>query len=102
MTLIEFFSVVEDPRIDRHKRYPLINILVFTFVAILSDQLSWCQIQEFCSTNIHWFSEFLGVSAGIPSHDTFRRVMGLIDTKQLEVAIVRWLENTRENSNIKL
>lgn len=101
MTLVEFFSVIEDPRIDRHKRYPLINILVFTFVAILSDQLSWYQIYEFCSTNIWWFSEFLDVSAGVPSHDTFRRVMGLIDTKQLEDAIVKWLENTREKSNIK-
>jgi len=101
MTLIECFSVIEDPRIDRHKRYPLINILVFTFVAILSDQLSWYQIHEFCSVNIHWFSEFLDVTEGVPSHDTFRRVIGLIDTKQLESAIIKWIESTREKSNIK-
>ena len=100
-SLIDFFSVIEDSRLDRHKRYPLVNILVFTFVAILSDQLSWHQIHEFCVTNIDWFSEFLDVSAGVPSHDTFRRVMGLIDTKQLENALINWLENTREKFGIK-
>jgi len=68
---------------------------VFTFVSILSDQSSWYQIEEFCETNIGWFAEFLDVSSGIPSHDTFRRVMSLLDTKQLESAIIQWLENTR-------
>lgn len=96
LSLIQFFSVIEDPRINRHKRYPLVNILVFTFVAILSDQLSWYQIHEFCLTNIDWFSEFLDVSSGVPSHDTFRRVLGLIDTKQLENIMIAWLESRRE------
>lgn len=95
LTLLEFFSVIEDPRIERSKRYPLINILVFTFVSLLSDQSSWYQIEEFCETNIDWFAEFLDVSSGVPSHDTFRRVLSLIDTKQLENAIIQWLESTR-------
>lgn len=94
-SILDFFQIIEDPRIDRHKRYPLVNILVFTFVAILSDQLSWYQIHEFCIANIAWFSEFVDTSSGVPSHDTFRRVMRLIDTQQLESAIIKWLESTR-------
>lgn len=100
LSLLEFFSLIEDPRINRHKRYPLINILVFTFVAILSDQSSWYQIAEFCLTNLNWFSEFLDVTSGVPSHDTFRRVLSLIDTNQLEKAIILWLENTRKRLDI--
>lgn len=100
-SIIQLFSIIEDPRIDRHKRYPLINILAFTFIAILSDQSSWYQIEEFCLTNIDWFSEFLDVSAGVPSHDTFRRVMSLINTKQLERAIISWLENLRKKFEIE-
>ena len=95
VTLLEFFSAVADPRIERSKQYPLINVLVFTFVSILSDQTSWYQIEEFCETNIDWFAEFLDISSGVPSHDTFRRVLSLIDTGQLENAIIQWLENTR-------
>lgn len=94
-SLIRFLSIVEDPRINRSKRYPLINILVFTFVALLSDQMSWYQIEEFCLTSIDWFGQFLDVSSGVPSHDTFRRVMSLVDSQQLERAVIQWIENTR-------
>lgn len=93
--LIQFFSIIEDPRIERSKRYPLLNILVLAFVAILSDQSSWYQISEFCLVNRDWFAEFLDMSSGVPSHDTFRRVMSLIDTKQLELALIKWIETTR-------
>lgn len=94
-SIIDFFAIVEDPRISRSKRYPLINILVFTFVAIMSDQLSWYQISDFCETNKDWFAEFLDVTSGVPSHDTFRRVMSLIDPKQLEPAVIKWIESMR-------
>lgn len=52
LELFQRFEILEDPRIDRHKRYPLINILVFAFVAILSDQQSFYQIHAFCAANI--------------------------------------------------
>ena len=44
LVLFGQFEVIEDPRIDRNKRYSLFNILVFAFVAILSDQQSWYEI----------------------------------------------------------
>lgn len=100
LSLIEFFSIIEDPRINRSKQFPLVNILVFTFVALLSDQASWYQIQEFCLTNVDWFAEFLDVSSGVPSHDTFRRVLGLVDSNQLEVALIEWVENTRKKFGV--
>lgn len=100
-SLIQLFAVIEDPRIERSKRYPLINILIFTFVAILSDQMSWYQISEFCLTNKGWFAEFLDVTSGVPSHDTFRRVMCLVDPNQLEQAVIKWIEDTRINFSSK-
>jgi hypothetical protein len=42
--LAQQFEVMEDPRIDRHKRYLLINILIFAFLAILSAKL----VSNFC------------------------------------------------------
>ena len=98
-SIIEFFSIIEDPRLERHKKYPLINVLVFTFVAILSDQSSWYQIEEFCLCQLDWFSQFLDISSGVPSHDTFRRVLSIVDTTQLETSIIEWLENQRTDSS---
>jgi predicted transposase YbfD/YdcC len=95
LALFRQFEVVEDPRIDRHKRYDLLNILVFAFVAIMSDQQSWYEIRAFCMANLDWFSSYIDVSAGVPSHDTFRRVFSLLNPGQLEEVIIRWAEEMR-------
>jgi hypothetical protein len=31
LALFRQFEIIEDPRVDRHKHYPLLNILVFAF-----------------------------------------------------------------------
>jgi predicted transposase YbfD/YdcC len=100
LSLFRQFEVIEDPRIDRHKRYPLLNILVFTFVAIMSDQQSWYEIRAFCMSNLDWFSQYIDTSSGIPSHDTFRRVFCLLEPQQLEKIIIDWAEETRIQRNI--
>jgi len=96
LPLIERFSIIADPRIDRHKVYPLKNILFFTFAATLADQQSWYQIVEFCESQLNWFEEFLDVAAGVPSHDTFRRVFSLLRPETLEKFLVDWVESLRE------
>jgi len=101
LALFRQFEIIEDPRIDRHKRYPLINILVFAFVAILSDQQSWYQIFAFCKSNLDWFGQFIDVSSGVPSHDTFRRVLSLLNPSQLEQAVICWTEELRLKNKIK-
>lgn len=93
--ILDWIQIIEDPRIERHKQYPLVNILVFTLVALMSDQTSWYQIVQFCEENINWFSEFLDTSSGIPSHDTFRRVFMLLDESQIESSLIKWLEKKR-------
>jgi predicted transposase YbfD/YdcC len=100
LALFRQFEVVEDPRVDRCKRYTLLNILVFAFVAILSDQQSWYEIHAFCLSNLDWFSQYIDVSEGVPSHDTFRRVFSLLKPQQLEEVIIRWAEETRSKKGL--
>lgn len=99
LELFRQFEVIEDPRIDRHKRYPLLNVLVFVFVAIMSDQQSWYEIRAFCVCNLDWFSQYIDVLSGVPSHDTFRRVFSLLNSEQFEKVIIDWAEETRSHKN---
>jgi hypothetical protein len=64
-------------------------------VAILSDQQSWYQIFAFSQANLNWFSQFIDISSGVPSHDTFRRVFSLLNTNSLEQAVICWTEELR-------
>ncbi len=100
-SILEQFSVLEDPRIDRHKKYPLSNILFFTFIAIMSDQQSWYQIADFSQVHLAWFSSYIDTSSGVPSHDTFRRVFSLINPFYLESEVISWLEGLRSKSGVK-
>jgi hypothetical protein len=96
LSLLDHFEAIEDPRLDRQKKYPLTNILVYAFVAILSDQQSWYEIEAFSRINLKWFSQYLDVSCGVPSHDTFRRVFSLLDPTTLEKLMILWAEEVRK------
>jgi len=38
-----------------------------------------------------FLSTFLDLTAGIPSHDTFRRVFGLLDSEQFQACFLSWV-----------
>lgn len=96
LSLLSHFTAIEDPHLDRQKKYPLINILVYAFVSILSDQQSWYEIEAFSRVNLEWFDQYLDTSCGVPSHDTFRRVFSLLDPTALEQLILLWTEEMRK------
>ncbi len=79
-TIKTYFDALPDPRIDRHKRHKLIDIITITLCAVLSGAETWTDIEEFGKTKKEWFSGFLELANGIPSHDTFGRVFSKLDT----------------------
>ena len=43
--LIEHFSKLEDPRIDRNKKHELIDVIVLCVCAVLSGAEGWNELQ---------------------------------------------------------
>jgi hypothetical protein len=54
-TLIEHFSTITDPRIDRTKRHKLIDILVIAICAIICGAESWDDFEVFGEAKEEWF-----------------------------------------------
>lgn len=46
-----------------------------------------------------WLKTFLSLPGGIPSHDTFRRVFGLLDRQQFAACLFPWTQALREASS---
>jgi hypothetical protein len=46
-SLIEHFSNLEDPRVDRTKRHPLIDILVIAICAVICGADNWVAVELF-------------------------------------------------------
>lgn len=88
---IRIFKEIEDTRIKEMTDYPLYEILVIAFLAILGNAAGWNEIERFGKAKEKWFKKFMKLKNGIPSHDTFRRVFSLINPEQLEKSTVMFL-----------
>ena len=88
---IHYMKPIEDVRLDGMIHYPLPEILTLSFLAVLAGADTWSSIQMFAVTKHKWLKKVLPLKNGIPSHDTFRRVFGLIDPIAFGTATVAFL-----------
>lgn len=92
-SLIEHFSVLDDPRIDRTKLHKLIDILVIAICATICGAEGWEDFELFGHCKLDWFKSFLELPNGIPSHDTFRSVLARLDPQQFQAAFLDWVRS---------
>ena len=84
------FATLPDPRIARRRRYPLLEILFLCVSASLSGYEEWQQVVDFGRAKLAWLRTYLPFAAGVPSHDTLNRVMGLLEPRAFEQCLIAW------------
>jgi|JI10StandDraft_1071094.scaffolds.fasta_scaffold336640_2 predicted transposase YbfD/YdcC len=97
--LFSHFAQVEDPRVDRTKRYPLIEIIFLVISATISGSEGWKAVRDFGQLKLNWLRKFLPYKEGIPVDDTIARVMRKIDTKQFRDCFVNWMRSVSTLTN---
>ena len=93
LDLISRFSELRDPRIDRTKRYPLIEIIFLIISATVSGCDGWKSIRDFGVIKLEWLRKFLPYKEGIPVDDTIARVMRRINTKHFRHCFLQWIKS---------
>src|SRR5512135_1337908 len=83
-TFHDHFGDLKDPRVQRTLYHPLINILFIAVCGVLSGANSFAGIHEFGSDRRQWFARYLDLANGIPSDDTFARVLARLDPAAFE------------------
>jgi predicted transposase YbfD/YdcC len=89
--LNNIFEQLEDNRRSLSKLHNLNDILVMAIIAVICGADSWNDIQEYCLAKEEWLSKFLKLQNGIPSHDTFNRVISSIDSQSFEKYFIEWV-----------
>ena len=97
--LLSHFEALEDPRIDRTKRYPLIEIIFLIISATISGCEGWKSIRDFGLLKLDWLKQFLPYDNGIPVDDTIARVMRKLNTKQFANCFTRWIQSVTQATN---
>jgi predicted transposase YbfD/YdcC len=93
MSLAAHFTRLPDPRVRRTRRHALVDILVITVCAVICGADDWVAIARFGRAKRTWFRQFLALSHGIPSHDTFGRVFAALDPHAFHAAFLAWVES---------
>lgn len=89
--LNEIFVSVPDPRSARQTRYSLSELLTVAVCAVLCGADDFVDIALWGRSKLDWLRGFVKLEQGVPSHDTFARVFGMIDPQAFEAAFLRWV-----------
>jgi predicted transposase YbfD/YdcC len=90
-SLIEVFADLPDPRVLGRSKHDLVEILMVSVCALLCGIDDFVGIQLWAEERIDWLRRYVKLENGIPSHDTFGRLFGLLDQSALEQSFRRWV-----------
>lgn len=65
--------------------------MLIILVGIICGCEEWIEIEDFAHEKEGWLRKFLELPNGIPSDNTYRRVMERIKPKKLEAAYRQWV-----------
>ena len=91
-SLVSHFSQIPDPRVALRTQHLLIDILVMTICAVLCGAKTCTDFEDYSLGKEKWLRKFLKLPHGIPSHDTFRRVLSIVDSAAMERVFLKWVE----------
>jgi len=91
--IVSCMEGVSDGRVKGMIDYPLPYILLLAFLAVLSGAGGWTDMQDFSEAYKKKLNGILPQykSLAVPSHDTFRRVFGIIAPEDLQRATAEFL-----------
>ena len=90
------FQDLQDPRVERTRKHPLINIVFVSVCGVLSGANSFAGIHEFAIDRRNWLAGYLDLTHGIPSEDTFARVLARLDPGAFEKCLLSWVQAVQE------
>jgi hypothetical protein len=91
LSIAEVFGEIPEPRVVGRSKHNLVEMLMLAVCAMVCGIDDFVGIEEWGNQQIDWLRGFLKLENGIPSHDTFGRLFGLLDQGALENGFRRWV-----------
>lgn len=93
------FGVLNDPRIERSKLYPLSEILFVVLSGSICGAESWRDFVLFGKEKLDFMRKYYPFENGIPSKNTFSRVLAALDTEAFKQCFVKWVKSLQAIMN---
>ncbi len=99
--MLKHFSQLLAPRVERTRQHGLLEIISIAILAVLCGADSFVAIETYGLALQSWLESFLDLPHGIPSHDRFGRVFGMLDPQELGACFLAWVESLVEKLDIE-
>lgn len=91
-----YFANIKDRRQPFKIRHLLSEILFITTLAVIAGADDFEEIARYARSKKNWLSTFLKLPGGIPSHDTFNRILCMIDPVEFETNFIFWINDYKD------
>jgi predicted transposase YbfD/YdcC len=88
---IDYFADLADPRQQDRCDHKRIDILFIAVCAVICGADGFTDMEEFGLAKEIWLRQFLELPNGIPSHDTFGRVLARLNPKAFQRSFLDWV-----------
>jgi predicted transposase YbfD/YdcC len=99
VVFLDVFKEVPDPR-DHTVRHELPEILFIAFAAVLCGATHCTEMVLFAKNRLDLLRQFIPLKHGVPSHDTFSRVLAALDPVAFNAAFMRFMAAFGEQARI--
>lgn len=96
--LTDFRDLPDPRRQTRNTKHRLIDLLVIALCGTIAGCQSAVEIAAYGRAKHAWLKTFLPLPNGIPSHDTFSRVLQLLDAPKFRDRFVAWVQALHEHT----
>ncbi len=79
-----------DKRMKRKCKYKIWDIVCVALLAVISNCDEWEEIEMFAIKNKEWLRNFLLLTGGIPSAQTYERVISLLESNEINKICVEF------------
>jgi predicted transposase YbfD/YdcC len=79
-----------------------VSIITIAILATIAGANDLVAIETYGKAKKAWLETFLALPNGIPSHDTFGRVLGMLEPQALENSFLSWISSISEKLGIEL
>jgi predicted transposase YbfD/YdcC len=87
------FIELKDPRVDRTKFYPLVEILFTVLCGSICGAESWRDFVDFGEERIDFLKKYYAYKHGIPSKNTFSRVFSALNPEMFKKCFIDWVNS---------
>ena len=90
-SFITIFKPLEDPRNEKGRKYPLLDVIILAIYGILCGFTDFSNMAYYLKCREEELTRELELENGVPSHDVFSDVFRLLDVEKFMELFVEWM-----------